>query len=171
MKVLVAGVGNVLRSDDAFGVEVSRRLDAMALPESVQVIETGIGGMALVQQLQDGYDALVVADAVDLGRPPGTIMLIDPEVVDVDALSTSDRHEALQDSHLVTPGKVFMLARALGVLPANLLLVGCQPEDAESVGMDMSAPVAAAVDVAVTEILRHLTEIGALEGHAGAGAA
>ena len=164
MKVLVAGVGNVLRTDDAFGVEVSRRLDAMGLPDTVHVIETGIGGMALVQQLQDGYDALVVADAVDLGRSPGTIMLIDPEVVDVDSLATADRHEALQDSHLVTPGKVFMLARALGVLPANLLLVGCQPVDAESVGMEMSAPVTAAVDVAVTEIMRHLTELGAIDG-------
>ncbi|MBA3302597.1 MAG: peptidase M52, partial [Acidimicrobiia bacterium] len=28
-RVLIAGVGNVLRGDDGFGVEVARRLDAM----------------------------------------------------------------------------------------------------------------------------------------------
>ncbi|MDQ3312983.1 MAG: peptidase M52, partial [Actinomycetota bacterium] len=38
MRVLIAGVGNVLRGDDGFGVEVARRLEAMTLPAGVRVV-------------------------------------------------------------------------------------------------------------------------------------
>lgn len=163
MRILLAGVGNVLKADDAFGVEVARRLEQLELPEGVRVVETGIGGMALVQELQDGWDALVVADAVDRGRPPGTIMLIEPDVIDVDALSWGERYDLLADSHLATPERVLMLARALKVLPPRVLMVGCQPEDAHGLGTGMSDAVTAAVDVAVDEILRHVAELVALD--------
>lgn len=161
MRILIAGVGNVLRADDAFGVEVGRRLAAMDLPVGVHVVETGIGGISLVQELQDGYDALIVIDAVDRERPPGTVMLIEPEVVDVNDLSWTEKHDILADVHLATPARVMMLAKALGVLPANLLMVGCQPLDANTPGLPMSEPVAAAVDIAVTEVLAHLRSLTA----------
>jgi hydrogenase maturation protease len=159
MRILVAGVGNVLRADDAFGVEVAKRLATLELPEQVTVVETGIGGIALVQELQDGYDALVVVDAVDLGRTPGNVFLIDPDVVDVNALTWSEKHDLLADMHLATPGRAMMLAKALGVLPPKRLMVGCQPVDPDSVGTGMSEPVTAAVGVAVNEILRHVDEL------------
>ena len=159
MRILVAGVGNVLRADDAFGVEVAHRLEAMELPADVRVVETGIGGIALVQELQDGYDALIVADAVDRGRQPGTIMLIDPEIVDVHALTLDQRHDLLADMHLATPERALMLARALGVLPDRVLMVGCQPTDADAVGQGMSDAVTAAVGVAVEEILRQVENL------------
>ncbi|HEX2064487.1 MAG TPA: hydrogenase maturation protease [Acidimicrobiales bacterium] len=161
MRILIAGVGNVLRTDDAFGVEVAHRLEAMELPEDVRVVETGIGGIALVQELQEGYDALIVADAVDRDRQPGTLMLIDPDIVDVHALTLDQRHDLLADMHLATPERALMLARALGVLPERVLMVGCQPTDADAVGQGMSDAVAAAVDVAVEEILR---QVQALQG-------
>ena len=155
----MAGVGNVLRSDDGFGVEVAHRLSRLPLPEGVHVVETGIGGIALVQELQEGWDALVVVDTVDLGRPPGTVLLIEPQVVDVHELSWKERHDLLADMHLATPERALMLAGALGVLPPKLLEVGCQPEDPEAVGEGLSAPVAAAVEVAVGEIVRHVAEL------------
>ncbi len=157
--MLIAGVGNVLRADDGFGVEVARRLEGVELPDGVRVIETGIGGIALVQELQEGWDALVVVDTVDLDRPPGNVMLIDPDVVDVHTLTWAERHDLLADMHLTTPDRAMMLAKALGVLPPRVLEVGCQPEDAHGVGQSLSAPVLAAVDVAVAEIVRH---VGAL---------
>jgi hydrogenase maturation protease len=156
VKVLIAGVGNVLRADDAFGVEVARRLSRLPLPTGVHVIETGIGGIALVQELTDGWDALIVVDAVDRGRAPGTVMVIEPDVVDVDALTWEERHDLLADMHLATPERALMLARALGVLPAHVVLIGCQPLDAESVATELSPVVERAVGVAVDEVLRQV---------------
>jgi hydrogenase maturation protease len=170
VKILVAGVGNVLRADDGFGVAVAERLETTELPAEISVVETGIGGIALVQELQTGYDALVVVDCVDLGRPPGHVMLIEPEVVDVNELTWSERHDLLADMHLATPERAMMLARALGVLPPNVLMVGCQPVDPDAVGMGLSAPVAAAVDVAVAEIVRHVGELLAADATTTSGA-
>lgn len=159
MRVLIAGFGNVLRSDDAFGVEVVRRLADMALPPGVHVHETGIGGMTMVQELHDGYDALVIVDAVDRGRPPGTIMVIEPDVVDPATLTPAERHEVMADIHLTTPAKAMMMAQAMGILPERRILIGCQPEEPEEVGLEMTATVTAAVPVAVEEIVRHVNEL------------
>lgn len=159
LRVLVAGVGNVLRADDAFGVKVAHRLMAMELPEGVKVVETGIGGMHLVQELQEGYDALVVIDAVDRGRPPGHVMLILLEVPHVDDMEWGERYDFLSDVHLATPERALIMANALGVLPADTLMVGCQPVDAETPGKPMSPEVTAAVEVAVTEVVRHVRKL------------
>lgn len=158
-RVLVAGVGNKLRADDAFGVEVAQRLMTMELPEGVKVVETGIGGIALVQELQEGYDALVVVDAVDRGRPPGHVMLIALEVPHVDDMEWGARYDFLADVHLATPERALIMSKALGVLPDDTIMVGCQPVDAETPGAPMSPEVTAAVEVAVREIVSHVTEL------------
>lgn len=163
MRILVAGVGNVLKADDAYGVVVAHRLMEMSLPPEVTVVETGIGGIALVHELQNGYDAMIVADAVDRGRPPGTVMIIEPDVIDVHALSWGERSDLLADIHLATPERVFMMSKALGVLPSRLVMVGCQPVDVEGLGTDLSPEVTAAVEVAIAEILRLVEEFLASE--------
>lgn len=160
-RILVAGVGNKLRADDAFGVVVAQRLMAMDLPPGVKVVETGIGGIALVQELQEGYDALVVVDAVDRGRPPGHVMLIELDVPHVDDMEWGARYDFLADVHLATPERALIMSKALGVLPDNTIMVGCQPVDAETPGIPMSPEVTAACDVAVREILRHLDALTA----------
>jgi hydrogenase maturation protease len=157
--VLIAGVGNILRADDAFGVEVARRLDGMSFPPGVRVVETGIAGIALVAEIQDGWDALVVIDAVDHQRAPGTVMLIEPEVVDVHDLTWAERNDLLADMHLATPERVLMLAKALGILPPIVVMVGCQIDDPDAVGETMTPPVAAAVDVGVQEVLRYVATL------------
>ncbi len=170
MKVLITGVGNIMRTDDGFGVAVARRLEAMALPEGVRVVETGISGMTLVQELMEGYDALIVADVVDRGRPPGTIMLIEPDLPDATQMSHDQRHALTGNTHLATPSQVMTMAKAMGALPPRVLLVACQPVDAEGLGMELSAEVAAAVEVAVDEIGSQLQRLGA-DVAPGAGAA
>lgn len=157
--VLVVGVGNVLRSDDGFGVAVARRLTGRDLPAGVTVAETGIGGIHLVHELMAGYDALIVVDAVDRGRPPGTVLVIDADVIDVGELPLDARHDLLADMHLATPERALMVARAVGVLPERTIIVGCQPTDAEELGIGLSAETAAAVDVAVAEVERCLAEL------------
>ncbi|MEX2619782.1 MAG: hydrogenase maturation protease [Egibacteraceae bacterium] len=159
--VLVAGVGQVLRGDDGFGVEAVRRLVHMDLGETVRVIETGTGGINLVMALYDPTDVLIVLDAVDHGRPPGTVMVIEPEVAVVEDMPDLERWDFLSDMHYTKPESAFMLARALGVLPERFLLVGCQPQETDVLEVGLSHVVSEAVDVAVTEVCRILDEVRA----------
>jgi hydrogenase maturation protease len=153
-RVLVACVGNVLRGDDGFGQAVERRLASSGgLPPGVDLIETGIGGMGIVQQLMLGYEALIVVDAVDRGAAPGTVFVLEPEVPEPGSLDTEEWRERFSNLHLAEPARVFLLARALGVLPEQLHVVGCQPLSCEDFSQRLSPPVEAAVDVASRRVI------------------
>lgn len=158
-RVLVAGIGNIFMGDDAFGVEVARRLAERPMPPGVDVSDFGIRGLDLVYALGEGYDAAVFVDAVPRGEEPGTLFLIEPE------LDQEESPVAL-DAHGMDPVKVLALARQLGGVPDRVLVVGCQPAivmsgDEEDLVGELSEPVQAAVDGAVEmveELLEELTQ-------------
>lgn len=161
MRALIAGMGNVLRQDDGFGVIAAQcLLDEGGLPESVRVLEVGIGGIHLVQELLDPVDILVIIDAVDVGRSPGSVVVMDPEIVDVGGLSPAERRDQLADMHYAVPARALMLARALDILPAIVRLVGCQAADARSYGQGLSPEVADAVALATAEAKTILRDAG-----------
>ena len=164
MRVLVSGVGNTLRCDDGFGVHAARKLEAMSWPEGVRVVETGISGMSLVYELMEGYDALVVLDIVDRGRPAGTIMLIEPDLADPASLTHDQRHSLTGNTHLANPSSVMMMAQSMGNLPPRVLMVACQPYDATGLGMELSPQVTAAVEVAIVEVESELARLFAVQG-------
>lgn len=148
----MAGVGNLLQGDDGFGVVVAHRLQQSDLPAGVKVVETGTGGIHLVQEILGGYDALIMVDAVDRDRPPGTLMVIEPEIDSSEGMTTIERFDYLADMHYTKPSKALMLAQALKILPAKTVLVGCQPLVMDRLESELSPPVAAAVESALVEI-------------------
>ena len=134
-RVIIGCVGNVLRGDDGFGPAVAERLTD--LPDGVEVVETGIGGIALLQELIAGCDGLILIDAVDRGEKPGTVFVIEPEVMD---------GEHVADVHLANPERVLTMAKAMGALPERLLIVGCQPAEVDELERELSPAVARAVE-------------------------
>ena len=143
--VLVAGVGNVLHGDDGFGVELASRLAKRCWPEGVRVIETGIGGMTLVQELMLGYDALLLLDAHGSGGTPGTVRLLEPALPDLSALDPHALRDYFADTHFATPLRALSLLERLGRLPARIAIIGCEPERFEELSIGLSEPVAAAL--------------------------
>jgi hydrogenase maturation protease len=140
-RVIVGCVGNVLRGDDGFGPAVAERLGG--LPEGAEVVETGIGGIALLQELLAGCDGLILIDAVDRGAKPGTVFLIDPEVLD---------GEHVADVHLANPERVLTMAKAMGALPERILIVGCQPAEVDELGHGLSPAVQRSVPLAAVRV-------------------
>jgi hydrogenase maturation protease len=158
--VLIAGIGNVFLADDAFGVEVARRLAQRELPVGVKVADYGIRGMDLAYELQEDYDAAILVDAVPRGQAPGTLYVIEPD---------SEGAEPVLDAHSMDPVRVLGLARTLGSLPPRVLVVGCEPAtgmtlDDEELVMELSAPVRDALEPAVElveSVLEDLLSTGA----------
>jgi hydrogenase maturation protease len=56
------------------------------------------------------------------------------------------------DLHLAVPSRALAVAKALGVLPGQVYLVGCEPAEVDELTMELSPPVRAAVDTAVRHI-------------------
>jgi len=145
--VLVAGIGNIFLGDDAFGVEVVRRLGSRDLPQSVCVADFGIRGFDLAYALQDGYETTILVDACPHGEAPGTLYVIEPDLKGLDDPGAPQAIEA----HAMNPVSVLRMARAMNIEVKNVLLLGCEPGTlgGEEGQMGLSAPVEAAVEEAV----------------------
>ena len=157
-RILVAGVGNVFLSDDAFGVEVVRLLAERPQPPGVQIQDYGIRGVHLAYELLNGYDLFVLVDAAPRGEEPGTVTVLEvdlPRPEDLDA-------QPVIDAHSLTPDAIFGLLTSLGGRPGRSLVVACEPAEVDA-GMGLSAPVQAALPHAVRaveEILAQATSAG-----------
>jgi hydrogenase maturation protease len=158
MNAVVACFGNVLRADDGVGPAVAAALHAEPLPPGVRVMDIGIGGIHLVQELlRAPADVLLIVDAVDLGRPAGSVVVQIPEIMDVNTLPVHRRRDQLADMHLATPAKAMMFLLGLGVLPPTTLIVGVQSTDTEEPRYGLSDLTTRAVPVAVSEVRRLLS--------------
>jgi hydrogenase maturation protease len=169
-RVLVAGVGNIFLGDDGFGVEVARRLAKLDLPDWVAVGDYGISGMHLAYDLADGVQTAILVDAMPRGGEPGTVYVVEPErraaassqqTISDNPVSDNPKSEypssdnptlALFDGHGMQPDVVLGMIDTLGGDVGRVLIVGCEPATAEP-GMELSVPVAAAVDDAVRIVL------------------
>lgn len=146
--VLIAGFGNVLRGDDGFGVEVVRRLQDAAADGATGdtvYLEVGTGGIALAQALMTPFDRLVIVDAMQRGGAPGTLYVL--EVESVETLTSVDMHMAV-------PSRALGLAQALGALPPEIYMVGCEPGGVDDLDMELSPAVSGAVNGAMSEVRR-----------------
>jgi hydrogenase maturation protease len=146
--ILVAGIGNIFLGDDAFGVEVVRRMASLQLPENVRIVDFGIRGFDLAYALQDGYETTILIDACPRGHAPGTLYVIEP---DLKVLDDPTAPQATVEAHSMNPESVLRMAKAMNIEVKNILLVGCEPETlgGEEGQMGLSVAVSAAVDEAV----------------------
>jgi len=153
-KILIAGVGNELRQDDAFGIEFVRAwTKAMPKSDQINTMEVGIAGIHLVQELHTGYDTLVLVDAVDYKRKPGTISIEEvEELSDIEEMPLDQKREFLADMHYTNPTRAMMLAKALKVLPEKVYILGCQSAKHDDFDIGMSDEVTAAIPIAINEL-------------------
>jgi len=145
-KILVAGIGNIFLGDDAFGVEVVRRLMSRSLPAEARVVDFGIRGLDLAYALQDNYETTILIDAFPHGQTPGAVSVVEPDRNEI-----ASAPDSLVEAHSMHPLNVLRMAAAMNGSLSRVLLVGCEPE---SLGghegyMGLSKPVEAAVEEAV----------------------
>ncbi len=75
--ILILGIGNYLMGDEGVGVHTALRLQEMALPAQIEIVDGGTGGFHLLQYFED-HDTVILIDATLDGNAPGTIRLIEP---------------------------------------------------------------------------------------------
>ncbi len=153
-RILVAGIGNILRGGDAFGVVVVRRLANRTLPEGLTVRDFGIRGFDLAMALTGDCDVAVLVDATRRGGTPGTVYLMEVD-------STAMEGTAELDLHGMVPTQVLRAVRSIGGTLGRILIVACEPEDfgdpdAGRVGLSPR------VEAAIPEAIRMIE--GLLEG-------
>lgn len=150
---LVLGIGNILLRDEGVGVVVVRRIEAAraagdaVVPWDCRVVDGGTLGLDLLPMIGDA-DQVVMVDAVNLGLAPGSVAILRDDTVQA-ALSGH------VSPHQIGVADLVAAARLMGTMPPRLTLVGIQPGEI-AIGLELTEPVAAAVDVAVEAVRREL---------------
>jgi len=163
-RVLIAGIGNAWQRDDGFGSEVARRLDHEELPDGVAVIDFGTGGLDLAYQAMYGYDAILMVDISRQGGEPGTLYVMEVDEDEVAAGAVEDGE--VLNPHGMDPETVLRFIKITGSWPGKVVIVACEPQTIEEMGMGLSPVVEEAVERAVTLVLETANELLTDEAYA-----
>jgi hydrogenase maturation protease len=146
-KTVVLGLGNVLHADDGAGAEAIRRLRADArLPEDVSLVEGGTLGLELLPYVWD-CSRLIVIDAVDVGKAPGTVVRMTGE--ELNSLPGSS------SVHQLGVADLLVALRVLVQRQPKVVLLGVQPGNTDW-STELSPAVAAALDALVEAAVHEL---------------
>ncbi len=135
-------------SDDGAGVKVIQRLsEYYRFPPDVVLFDGGTLGLDLLPQLE-GIDRLLIVDAVETGKTPGTLAKITGD--DIPAVM-----ETKLSPHQMGLKDLLAVAMLMGIKPPEMVLIGIQPENIE-LGMDLSPKVAERFDDLVRMVIGEL---------------
>jgi len=130
---VVLGLGNLLNRDEGLGVQALKLLDAQLGEQSnVELLDGGVLGLNLLMIVEE-CSHLLILDAVNVGKPAGTVVELRKEQIPLYAGVKLSQHQ-------VTFQEVLGLANIRGYLPEYLHLVGIQPEDL-SIGLELSPTI------------------------------
>jgi hydrogenase maturation protease len=147
VNLVVIGLGNAFRGDDAVGLVVADVVRAKT-EHRARVIGCEEEPSRLIDAW-DGADAAVIVDAVVSGAAPGTIHRLDASTEPIPAGTFRS------STHAFSLGETIELARALGRLPARVVVYGVEAA-AVAAGEELTPEVALAVDAAANAVVEEL---------------
>jgi len=157
-RVLVIGIGNVYRGDDAAGLAVADRIRVMA-PPGIEVLRHEGEPVSLIDTW-DGARAVYLVDAVSSGGEPGSIYRFDATAQPLGAQFSR------RGTHAFGVAETIELSRALGRLPLQLIGYGIE---GRSFGprAGLSPDAHRAVSIASARLLTEVTAARADRDRAG----
>ena len=142
--IAVVGVGNNLLQDDGAGIHALRHYEEHYADPDVCCLDAGTVGLALMDRLSD-LEGLVAIDAMRLGKPPGTITVLEGEDMD---RHLRNHHGSVHELGL---SDILDALRLCDDLPANRALVGIEPGQMDW-GTQPTQAIAAAIPAATARI-------------------
>jgi hydrogenase maturation protease len=118
-EMVVLGLGNPMRTDDAVGVQaVGLLAQDKRLPAGVRLVEGGTLGLELLYHVENATHLLVL-DAVEANESPATLMLFRDEALEALPCGRS--------IHLLGLADLLSALRLTGRAPDEVMLLGIQP--------------------------------------------
>jgi hydrogenase maturation protease len=147
--ILVIGIGNAYRSDDAAGLIAARRVKERVSGHCSVIEHTGEG--AALMELWKDADTIIVIDAVRSGAAPGTVSRFDASLrpLPVSMFRNS--------THAFSVPEAVELSRALKQLPRQLIVYGVEAQNFEA-GTNLSPAIDFAMQTVVQRVLQELSQ-------------
>ncbi len=148
--ILLAGVGNESRRDDALGLAVVRQISRDP-PPGVLIAEFQ-GDLTDILDLWQGRRLAVVVDAMRTSLPPGTIVRSEVFGPGFEGSPTPSSTHGLSLGHAVG------LGRALGKLPEEIVLFTIEAREVR-MGIGLSQEVGSAIPRVVAQVLAEVARV------------
>jgi len=149
-QILVIGVGNEFRGDDAVGIRVARRLAEMALP-GITVLEQSGEGADLMAAWEHA-NAVLLIDAAQSGAEPGTIYRFDAQETSLPA-----EHFSFS-SHAFGVAEAIEMARVLGNLPEHFVVYGIEGRNFRT-GEGLCHAVEQSIETVIQRLLNEIQQL------------
>ena len=150
--VTILGVGNVILTDEGFGVRAAEYLDHhYTFPDNVQIVDGGTLGIELTQYVT-GTNKLLVIDSINGGAEPGTVFRFHNDAI-------MEHFQDKLSAHEVGIQDVLALLTVTGHKIPEVIIIGAQPFDLEA-GVGLSDGMQALLPQIVEQILKDLRDWG-----------
>lgn len=149
---MILGIGNILFSDEGFGVRVVQRLDAeYTFPENVTLLDGGVAGLNLLGYVTDA-DRMIVVDAIKNRGDIGDFYRLNYE-------DLPQRIRSKNSLHQVDFLETLTMCQVLDKVPQTVIL-GVEPEDIETLGVTLTPVIEVKVDAMIALVLKELDQLG-----------
>ena len=150
--VLVLGLGNILLEDEGLGVraleEIERRFH---IPPTIELLDGGTTGMGLLDQMSR-REHLLVLDAVNSDKPPGTLVRMRGDEVPVYFSQRATPHQIGLSDVLAT--------LALNdEQPDNIVILGMVPSSLE-LTLELSSEIDQKLEALIEAVRAELAGLG-----------
>jgi hydrogenase maturation protease len=150
--IMVLGVGNLLFTDEGVGIHVVQALvEEYAFSSNISIEDGGVLGIRLLGIISEADD-LIVVDAIRNGGSPGSLYRIEGDAI-------PNRILAKNSLHQVDLLEALTLCQALDRVPETVI-IGVEPQDIETIGLELTAPVQEKIESLKEMTLRELDRLG-----------
>ena len=150
---MVLGGGNLLFTDEGVGIHaVQTLLEQYEFSQNVSIEDGGVLGINLLGIISEADD-LIVVDAIRNGGAPGTLYRLEGDDIPKRILAKNSLHQ-------VDLLEALTLCQALDKVPETVI-VGVEPEDIETLGLELTPPVQEKMGDLIAMVLRELDRLGA----------
>lgn len=150
MNIALIGLGNILLRDEGVGVHVVNVMrEKYTFSPEIEILDGGTMGLDLLPFIE-GRDRIIIVDAVDFGKEPGHIGIVeDGDIPYALRSKLSVHHIGLSD--------VIFAIKLMDKMPPKMCLIGIQP-DAIEVGLDVTETVKSRIQAIIDLTIRTLEE-------------
>lgn len=149
---MLLGVGNLLFTDEGVGIHVVQSLsENYTFSSNISIEDGGVLGINLLGIISQADD-LIVIDAIRNGGPPGALYRLEGEDIPKRILAKNSLHQF----DLL---EALTLCQALDKVPETVI-VGVEPQDIETVGVQLTPPVQEKFEDLIDMALRELDRLG-----------
>ncbi|MDP3024235.1 MAG: HyaD/HybD family hydrogenase maturation endopeptidase [candidate division Zixibacteria bacterium] len=147
-KILIAGIGNLLFTDEGIGVHIIRELSKNKLPEYVELAEIGTATFEL-ERFIEGKDKVIIVDAIASDEPPGTIYKLTPDDL------KSEKRKLLTSLHQYGVVEALESASLMGIKP-EMIIFGITPKDYHTPSIELTPELKRSLPEIVEAILNEI---------------